>query len=116
MINKVNIKNAVDNAQGLFQYVEIGKLNNHILNVLQAENRTLDFHIHEKSDELFYVIEGKFDIEVDDGIITLEQGDLIIIPKETRHRPICKSLVKCLLIELDGTLNNENTGGTYGKI
>jgi mannose-6-phosphate isomerase-like protein (cupin superfamily) len=73
----------------------------------------LDFHVHEKSDELFYVIEGTFDIELDNGIITMKEGDLIIIPKGIRHRPICKSLVKCLLIEFDGTLNKENTGGTY---
>ena len=113
MVKKVNLKKTADSISELFQYLEIGKLNNHILNVLKAENRTLDFHIHEKSDELFYVIEGTFEIELDNDIVTMEQGDVIIIPKGLRHRPICKSLVKCLLIELDGTLNNENTGGKY---
>jgi mannose-6-phosphate isomerase-like protein (cupin superfamily) len=116
MIEKVNLQKAVDSVSELFQYLEIGKLNHHIINVLQVENRTLDFHIHKESDELFYVIEGTFDIELDDGIIPMEQGDMVIIPKGIRHRPICKSLVKCLLIELDGTLNNENTGGTYKYI
>ena len=115
MVNKVNLKKAVNNTSGLFQYLCIGNLNDHILNVLQAENRTLDFHIHEKSDELFYVIEGTFEIELDNDIIKMEKGDLIIIPKGIRHRPICKSLVKCLLIELNGTLNKENTGGMYQK-
>ena len=115
MINKINLQKTVDSALDLFQYIEIGKLNDHVLNVLQAENRILDFHVHEKSDELFYVIEGTFEIELDNGIITMEQGDIIIIPKGVRHRPICKSLVKCLLIELDGILNNENTGGAYKK-
>jgi len=116
MINKINLKKTVDSALDLFQYIGIGKLNDHVLNVLQAENRTLDFHVHEKSDELFYVIEGTFEMKLDNGIILMEQGDIIIIPKGIRHRPICKSLVKCLLIELDGTLNNENTGGTYKKV
>jgi len=115
MINKINLQKTVDSALDLFQYIGIGKLNDHVLNVLQAENRTLDFHVHEKSDELFYVIEGTFEMELDNGIISMEQGDIIIIPKGIRHRPICKSLVKCLLIELDGTLNNENTGGIYKK-
>lgn len=113
MVNKINLKEAVNSVTELYQYLEIGRLNNHVLNVLQVENRTLDFHIHEKSDELFYVIEGTFEIELDNGIINMKQGDIVIIPKGIRHRPICKSLVKCLLIELDGTLNNENTGGTY---
>ena len=115
MVNKINLKEAVDSANELFQYLSIGNLNNHVLNVLQAENRTLDFHIHENSDELFYVIEGKFTIELDNDMILMEQGDLIIIPKGVRHRPICELLVKCLLIEIDGTLNNENTGGMYQK-
>jgi mannose-6-phosphate isomerase-like protein (cupin superfamily) len=114
MINKVNLQKTVDSSLGLFQYIGIGKLNDHVLNLLKAENRTLDFHVHEKSDELFYVIEGTFDIELDNDIITMEQGDILVIPKGVRHRPICKSLVKCLLIELNGTLNNENTGESFG--
>ena len=77
--------------------------------------RTLDFHVHELSDEMFYCIEGEFDIEFNDGLTHLCEGDFVIIPKGMRHRPICKSLVKCLLIEEKGTLTNENTGGTYYK-
>jgi len=115
MIKKVNLKEAVDSTVELFQYLCVGNVNDHILNVLKAENRTLDFHIHENSDELFYVIEGEFKIELDNDLIKMEKGDLIIIPKGIRHRPICESLVKCLLIELDGTLNKENTGGMYKK-
>ena len=75
MIKKVNLQNAVDGVSELYKYLEIGRLNNHILHVLQVENRTLDFHIHPDSDELFYVIEGTFDIELDDGLISMKQGD-----------------------------------------
>ena len=114
MIEKINLQEKANSSNKLFEYLEVGRMNGHTLNVLHAENRTLDFHCHEHSDELFYVIEGAFEIEFDGGLIALEQGDLIIVPKGVRHRPVCKSLVKCLLIELDGTLNNENTGGRYG--
>ena len=54
MIQKVNLKENVNAIDGLFLYKRVGTLNNHMLNVLQAEHRTLDFHIHENSDELFY--------------------------------------------------------------
>ncbi|MDR2244160.1 MAG: cupin domain-containing protein [Burkholderiales bacterium] len=114
MIKKTNLLEKA-NSGALFQYLEIGRLNDHLLNVVSAENRTLDFHCHENSDELFYVIEGTFDLEFEDGLITLNQGDVVIVPKGVRHRPVCKSLVKCLLIEFDGTLNENNTGGTYKK-
>ena len=108
MIQKVNLKEAVNVIDTLFLYKRVGTLNNHMLNVLQAE-----FHTHDNSDEMFYCIEGEFDIEFEDGLTHLCEGDLIIIPKGTKHRPICKELVKCLLIEVEGTLNQENTGGTY---
>ncbi len=113
MIKKVNINDSVNAVGQLFEYSRIGTLNNHMLNVLQAENRTLDFHVHKDSDELFYCIEGEFDIEFEGGFTHLCRGDLIIIPKGTVHRPVCKGLVKCLLIETEGTLDKSNTGGTY---
>ena len=113
MIEKISLKEKADSIAELFQYLEVGRLNGHILNVLQAEDRTLDFLVHEKSDEMFYCIEGEFDIEFADSIVHLCEGDLIIVPKGTSHRPICKGLVKCLLIEKDGTLTKENTGGAY---
>jgi len=113
MIDKVNLKDKANSLDSLFTYLNVGKLNNHMLNVLQAEDRTLDFHVHDRSDEMFYCIEGEFDIEFEDGLTHLCEGDFIIIPKGTRHRPVCTSLVKCLLIEVEGTLNKSNTGGSY---
>jgi mannose-6-phosphate isomerase-like protein (cupin superfamily) len=113
VLAKVNLSEQADSVSGLFEYLQVGRLNDHVLNVLQAENRTLGFHIHEHSDELFYVIEGAFELEFDDGLVPLSQGDMLIIPKGTRHRPVVRELVKCLLIELGGTLTAENTGGTY---
>ena len=115
MVEKINLKEKVNSVSELFSYLRVGTLNNHMLNVLQAENRVLDFHIHERSDEMFYCIEGEFDIEFDDGLVHLIEGEFIIIPHGTRHRPVCKRLVKCLLIEMEGTLNKSNTGGTYNE-
>ena len=113
MVEKMNLKERANSVSKLFSYLRVGSLNDHMLNVLQAETRVLDFHVHEQSDEMFYCIEGEFDIEFDDGLTHLLEGDCIIIPKGTRHRPVCKSRVKCLLIEIDGTLNRDNTGWTY---
>jgi quercetin dioxygenase-like cupin family protein len=113
MIQKLNLKKVSDEITDCFQYLKVGQLNDHMMNIVLAENRTLDFHTHEESDEMFYVIDGKMQIELDDGLIDLETGDFIIIPKGTRHRPVCKTLVKCLLIEKCGTLTKDNTGGTY---
>ena len=113
MLEKVNLKSAVDAVGELYVYEKIGRLNGHVLSVVNVQNRTLDFHIHEKSDELFYVIEGRFHLETDEGLIEVAQGELIIVPKGTRHRPVVTDLTKFMMIELDGTLNKENSGDLY---
>ena len=114
MLTPVNLLAAASMGR-LFEYVPVGTCNGQALHVLRAENRALDFHVHETSDELFYVIEGEFALELDDGPVPLRQGDMIIVPRGTRHRPVCAAPVKCLLMELDGTLNPGNTGGTFHK-
>ena len=113
MIDKINLLDEADNTVSLFEYRYLGSLNGHMLNIILAENRTLDFHIHETSDELFYVIDGEMDIEFEDGLQHLSKNEMIIIPSGTLHRPVVTSLVKCLLVEKEGALNSENTGGTY---
>ncbi len=112
-MNRVNLKEAVDQVTQLYVYEKIGVLNGHILSVVNVENRTLDFHVHEESDELFYVIEGSFQLETEEGLTRLDTGEMIIVPKGTKHRPVVKDLTKFLMIELEGTLNKENSGDLY---
>ena len=57
MIQKMNLKDQVNAATNLFSYHRVDTLNNHMLNVLQAENRTLDFHV------------GQVDIALKEGYI-----------------------------------------------
>lgn len=113
MLKKANLKEEVNSVEGLFLYKKIGFLNSHALSVVQVENRTLDFHVHEGSDELFMVLEGTFQLETEDGLLRVNEGEFVIVPKGTRHRPVVESLAKFLMIELEGTLNKENSGALY---
>ena len=113
MLKKVNVKEEVNSINTLYVYKKIGSINKNMLSVVQVENRTLDFHVHEESDELFYVIEGTFQLETEDGLLRINEGEFVIVPKGTKHRPVVKSLAKFLMVELDGTLNKENSGALY---
>lgn len=113
MFEKVNLKSAVYGVEKLYVYDKIGRLNGHVLSVVNVENRTLDFHVHEGSDELFYVIEGGFQLETDEGLTPVNEGELIIVPKGVRHRPVVGALSRFLMIELEGTLNKDNSGDAY---
>lgn len=113
MVQKVNLKNEVDAVDSLYVYKKIGRLNQHVLSVVRVENRTLEFHVHEASDELFFVIEGTFQLETEDGLLRVNEGEFVIVPKGVVHRPVVDSLTKFLMIELEGTLNKENSGDLY---
>lgn len=115
MLKKVNLKSAVGSVDRLYVYEKVGQLNGHTLSVVNVEQRTLDFHVHEGSDELFYVIEGGFQLETDEGLMEINEGEFVIVPKGTRHRPVVKRLTRFLMIELEGTLSKENSGDLYEK-
>ncbi|MBE5989195.1 hypothetical protein BXY41_103154 [Lacrimispora xylanisolvens] len=91
----VNLIDEVNKNSELYVYKKIGLLNEHVLSVVQVENRTLDFHVHEHSDKLFYVIEGSFYLETEEQKMKVN------------------ALTKFLMIELSGTLNKENSGDLY---
>lgn len=109
----INILKEVNNIEKLYVYKKIGLLNGHVLSVVQVENRSLDFHIHEASDELFYVIEGSFYLEIEKERFLVNSGEFIIVPKGVKHRPVVDELTKFLMIELQGTLTKENSGELY---
>lgn len=113
MLNKVNLLNDVNAITELYHYQKVARLNGHVISLVQVENRTLDFHIHEDSDEMFFVIEGSFELETDDGLQRVDAGEFVIVPKGTRHRPVVKALTKFMMVELDGTLNKDNSGSGY---
>ncbi|MFO7661932.1 MAG: cupin domain-containing protein [Chloroflexota bacterium] len=66
------------------------------------------WHSHEDEDELFFILRGKLRIELDDSLIDLDEGDLAIIPKGRRHRPVATEECHILLIERQSTLHTGN--------
>ncbi|MEQ8433974.1 MAG: cupin domain-containing protein [Oceanicaulis sp.] len=65
------------------------------------------WHAHQHEDELFYVTEGVLRIEIEgEDAIRLRAGDLTVIPKGVRHRPVVEEgPVSLLLIEKAGVVN-----------
>lgn len=109
----INLLKEVNDIESLCVYKKVGYLNSHVLSVVQVEKRTLDFHVHESSDELFYVLDGGFYLETENKKYRVDAGEYIIVPKGVYHRPIVNKLTKFLMIELQGTLNKANSGNLY---
>ena len=111
----INLKERGSKIPNLFQYEVVAKMNRHHFTLIRAENRTLDFHSHPDSDEVFFIVEGEMQLEFRDKTVTLHTGDMCVVPQGIEHRPICSTEVICLLIEKEETLTPDNTGGTYQK-
>jgi len=57
------------------------------------------WHSHADEDELFYIIKGTLIMEFRDKVVTLNEGDMLIVPKGVEHRPVAKEEVHVMLFE-----------------
>jgi mannose-6-phosphate isomerase-like protein (cupin superfamily) len=63
------------------------------------------WHKHDDTDDFFLVLAGTLDIELRDRRVTLNQGEVFVVPKGVEHRPVARGEVQILLIEPTGTPN-----------
>jgi mannose-6-phosphate isomerase-like protein (cupin superfamily) len=63
------------------------------------------WHSHEREDELFLALRGRFRMDFRDHSVWVEAGELIVVPRGTEHRPVAEEEVAVLLFEPISTLN-----------
>ena len=57
------------------------------------------WHDHADEDELFFVIKGSLSIEFRDGIQTISEGEIIVVPRGVEHRPFADKECWIMLFE-----------------
>ncbi len=65
----------------------IAQLNDYQFKLVKVQGEFV-WHDHPETDEAFIVISGVLDIEFKDGKVTLESGEMFVIPKGVEHRPM----------------------------
>ena len=75
------------------------------------------WHVHHDTDELFLVLDGRFDVALRDAdgserTVELRQGDVFVVPKGTEHRPSSPG-GSILMFEPRGT---SSTGDYEGEL
>jgi mannose-6-phosphate isomerase-like protein (cupin superfamily) len=63
------------------------------------------WHAHADEDELFLILAGHLRIELEDGAVELDEGDVYVVPKGVRHNPVAEGECHVLLIERKSTLH-----------
>ena len=69
------------------------------------------WHDHPDTDETFIVIEGTLRLDFRDGSVTLNPGEMYVVPKGVEHKPFAEDEVKIMMIEPRGTRNTGEEGG-----
>ncbi len=82
----------------------IAEMNDYQIKIVKIEG-DFEWHSHKDTDETFIVIEGELRIDFRDGDVSLNAGELYVVPKGVEHKPYAEKEVKMLLIEPKGVLN-----------
>ena len=64
-----------------------------------------DWHSHADTDEAFIIIDGVLEIRFRDGRVSLEAGEMFVIPKGVEHKPVAEHECQIMLVEPKGTVN-----------
>jgi mannose-6-phosphate isomerase-like protein (cupin superfamily) len=74
------------------------------------------WHTHDYTDDFFLVLKGTPDIELRDCTVTLNPGEVFVVPKGVEHRGVARGEVHILLIEPTGTPNTGDTATAAPRI
>ena len=88
----------------------VAQMNDYQFKVVRVEGDFV-WHSHEETDETFLVLEGQLTIEFRDGSVTLEAGEMFVVPKGKEHKPFARSECKLMLVEPAGTVNTGQADG-----
>lgn len=80
----------------------IGETNDQYVKLAKAQG-TMVWHSHNDEDELFIVFEGALTIELRDGSVVLEKGEMFIVPKGVEHRTLADQETHFMMIEPKST-------------
>ncbi len=106
-MDKVNLAQKFELFKAYWSPKIVGELNDSYVKIVKLKGEFV-WHKHESEDELFLVIKGKLLIRLRDKDISLEEGELIIIPKGVEHMPVAQEEVRVILIEPKTTVNTGN--------
>ncbi|MEM1345676.1 MAG: cupin domain-containing protein [Pseudomonadota bacterium] len=82
----------------------VAQLNGHDVMVVKLQG-AFAWHSHDDTDDFFLVLEGQIRLETEVETVMLQAGDLYVVPKGVRHRPVAEEEAAVLLIEREGVPN-----------
>ena len=82
----------------------VGELDNYHIKVVKIQSEFV-WHKHDDVDEMFFVVDGQFTMQLRDGDVIVQAGEFIIIPAGVEHCPLADEECQIVLFEKAGTVN-----------
>jgi mannose-6-phosphate isomerase-like protein (cupin superfamily) len=104
MTEKVNLVEKLALFDDHFAPRTIASLNDYKVQLVKVQGEFV-WHAHPETDDFFLVVEGKLEIQLRDRVVTLEAGELFVVPAGVEHCPRAAEETHVLLIEPRDTVN-----------
>jgi len=85
----------------------IGELNGQEVKLVKFQGAFV-WHHHEREDELFLGVRGRFRMEFRQRTVELGPGEMIVVPRGVEHRPVADEEAEVLIFEPAGVRNTGN--------
>jgi mannose-6-phosphate isomerase-like protein (cupin superfamily) len=92
----------------------VGALNGQHIKLVKIKGEFV-WHKHDDEDEMFYVLDGKFNMEYRDKTVEICKNEFVIVPRGVEHKPVALEEASIMLFEPMSTLNTGNTMGTLTR-
>jgi mannose-6-phosphate isomerase-like protein (cupin superfamily) len=107
MLAKLNLAELFAQFDELWTPKGVAKLNDTEVRLVKIDGEFV-WHHHDDEDELFLVVSGRLRMQLRDGDVVLEPGELIVIPRGVDHCPVGEGETQIVLIEPRTGLNTGN--------
>ena len=109
----INLKDKLSKIDEFWSPRIIGEANGQLVKLARLQGEFIE-HNHAEEDEIFIVIRGTLYLELPDAVVTLNEGDMYIVPRAVQHRPYTGADgADVLLIEPKST---KHTGDVIGPM
>jgi len=104
LYNAINFNDKFNLFNELWNPKVISEMNDYQFKLVKIQG-DFQWHCHRHTDETFIVLTGKIKIRFRDGEVTLNEGEMYVVPKGKEHKPCAENLSKILIIEPRGVVN-----------
>ncbi len=82
----------------------VAQMNDYHFKVVKLQGKFV-WHDHAETDEVFIILKGQLEIHFRDGKVTLNEGEMFVVPKGIEHKPVAENECHLMLVEPAGTVN-----------